>query len=197
METRSVINLYVWNNPLLPIKELKELVQSGHVKNLIDSRPFLESFPRFESKRVVFPRQKRETPINLQDTGPLPPNRESLPIKQLIWMHSSIPGDTSEGESPRCINDCDIETLYSILNMSNSLRSRVRPNKVEDNSRLYLLNLQLDEAHMSIGEVFAFSTRLLQFLSRTCNFYLSDDIQFAKTRLVFPLMVSARSPMVR
>jgi hypothetical protein len=72
----------------------------------------------------------------------------------------------------------------------------VRANKVEDNSSLYLLNLQLDEAHISISEVFAFSTRLLQFLSRTSNFHLYD-IHIAKTTLVFPLIVSARSPTVR
>lgn len=88
-------------------------------------------------------------------------------------MHSLTPRGNSRkpsrGESPQCIDgpqcidDCDVEKLYSLVSHTGSLYTE----NDEDDAELHvrLLNLQLHEAHMSTGEVFASSVRLMQFLS--------------------------------
>lgn len=98
-------------------------------------------------------------------------------------------------DDPQCIDGCDIEKLYSLVGHTGSLYTE----KDEDDAKLHvrLLNLQLHEAHMSIGEVFASSVRLMQFLSHTPCDYLRNDLVFQKTRLAFPIIVATRSPTVR
>ncbi|KAI1384706.1 uncharacterized protein F4822DRAFT_416032 [Hypoxylon trugodes] len=171
LDGKRVATLYAWNNPLLPTAELKELVKSGNIGVLHDSRLYLEAFDEIRS-----------------DTASLSHIQHTIPVSQLIWMYSSVSPELVE-EDPKDIDGCDIEALYNAL-----LRSTDRGERWTSELYVRLLNLELREAHLGVAQLFGFVTRFLQQLpGMTLDDASNADLEMELVPRI-PLMLSTRNP---